>query len=66
MNVNLQILIDFQPVSQEFEFPNVTEGEEQKEQKKQIEEVEQVKKNYKRQAGIAGGRKRGLPTFFGL
>ena len=55
-----------QPVSQEFEFPNVTEGEEQKEQKKQIEEVEQVKKNYKRQSGIAGGRKRGLPTFFGL
>ena len=56
-----------QPKDFKFEYPDVTKNPEQeKDEKKYFEAIDKAKAAFKRDTGTSGGRRRGLPTVFGL
>ena len=40
--------------------------EEEKQEKEYMDAIDKAKFNFKRDTGTSGGRRQGLPTFFGL
>lgn len=57
----------FQPKDFKFEYPDVTKNpEEEKQEKEYLNAIDKAKNNFKRDTGTSGGRRHGLPTFFGL
>jgi hypothetical protein len=70
--VKLKFVFVFQPMRsvENFKFPDIEEvtkeSEDAKDQKNSVKELDSMKQKFKQGAGTTGGRKPGIPTFFGI
>ena len=60
----------FQPKDVKMDFPDLEqiakESDQIKDQKASHDDMNQQKKKFKQDFGVSGGRKQGIPTFFGI